>query len=97
MTERYQAAIDIKVKRMTSRVNRLDTAYLAEWRKDYAIARGDFIRGDINRLQFGECMEALGFRSDALRAEIRDAERDKADPNYTPPNVNRTFRYELKN
>lgn len=92
--ERFQAAVDIKVKRMTARVSRLDPEYLAGWRKDYAIARADYIRGDINRLQFGECMEALGFRSDALRAEIRDAERDKNDPNYTPPFVARTFRYE---
>lgn len=81
MAERFQAAVDIKVKRMAAQVSRLDPEYLAGWRKDYQIARNDFIRGDINRMQFGECMEALGFRSDALRAEISDAERDKANPN----------------
>lgn len=96
MVERFQAAVDIKVKRMASSFNRLDPEYLAGWRKDFAQARADFIRGDISRLQFGECLEALGYRSDALRAELRDAERDKRDPTYTPPAVVRHFRYEMK-
>lgn len=92
--ERFQAAVDIKTNRLAASFNRLDPDYLAGWRKDYAIARADFIRGDITRLQFGECMESLGFRSDALKAEIKDAERDKNNPGYRPPFVARTFQYE---
>ena len=91
---RSQAAIDIKVKRMVHNFNRLDPTYLREWRKDYDTARADYLKGDINRIDFSECMQALGFRSDALKAEILDAERDKNNPSYVAPKQDRFYRYE---
>lgn len=91
---RCQSAIDIKVTRAKAAFNRLDPAYLAEWRKDFATARADYIRGHIHRIDFSDCLQALGYRSDALKAELLDAERDKNDPTYKPPAA--MFRYQVQ-
>ena len=94
--ERFQAAADIKVQRVSATFDRLNPEYLADWRKGCTAARADFVRGDITRREFVERMEALGFRSDALKAEVLDAERDKNNPGFKAPTVVRYFRYEFK-
>ena len=89
-----KAAIDIKADRANTKINRLDPAYLTEWRKDFNTAKADYLSSDINRIQFSDCLQSLGYRDDALKAELLDAERDKNDPTHRPPR--RFFRYETK-
>lgn len=77
---RETAAIDIKAARISEGVNRLDPNYLRQGRANYAVARSAFLRGEINSEFFVIRLQALGYRADALKAEIKDAEHDKNNP-----------------
>lgn len=65
---------------MAKGVNRLAPDYLRQWRADYAVARGSFLRGETKTVAFADRLQQLGFRADALKAEIQDAEHDKNNP-----------------
>lgn len=84
------AAIDIKTQRLAQQVNRLDPDYLLMWRAQYDDARGSFVRKETSLPTFTYRLQALGFRDDALKAEIREAEQARNDP---APKPARTFRY----
>lgn len=89
-----KSPIDVKATRIAERINRLDPEYLARWRRTYETARADYMHGDLNAVAFVDRLQRLGFRSDALRAEIIDADRDINNPAAQKPR--RSFRYELK-
>jgi len=77
---RDHSPASIKQARIAERVDRLDPEYLAHWRTRYRIAHEDFVNGGISASGFTSRLMTLGFREDALRAEVTDAERFKKTP-----------------
>ena len=61
-------------------MNRPDPDHLREWRHAYNATIDGYMRRQISRLELGSALQDLGYRSDALRCEIRDVEikRNKA-------------------
>lgn len=59
--------------------SRLTPEHLAEWRKRYLLARNDFVMGVSGRIVAGDALRNLNFRDDALRIELLEWEKWKAE------------------